>query len=287
MRSRLVRLVLCFLLGLIVASCSGNQSVLSEEITIGMVSYGEIATSTAKYERFQEYLAERTKAVIQLEPAYNELQAIDQVTGQRWDVVFAPPGLAAIAIREQQYKPLFPLEGLSNTQRSFLIVRADSPMQAIADISQKTVALGQPGSAAGYYLPLYDLYGLTLAGVKFAPTPKDALTWLNDQSVDVVALSEKDFEQYHREFPTTPFRVLHKSRWIPPGVVLINPSLDPALQQQIQQAMLEAPSDIVSDAGYLSIGKLPNYDQFIQLVAKIRPLEDDIKQTPITLINRL
>ena len=275
---------LLVLIGLLGVGCSSKKETNSpDKLTIGVVSYGEGTVSLNKYDRFKDYIAAQTQSVVELEPAYNELQALEQIQHKKWDIVFAPPGLAAIAISKQLYIPLFSMEGISNRQRSLLVVRDDQPIQKISDLTNKTVALGEIGSAAGYYVPLYDLYGLTLAQIRFAPTPKTVLQWLSEGSVDAGALSEKDFELYQRDM-TTKFRTLHTSRWIPSGVVLLGPAVDRNRQQQIQKAMSLAPGDIAADTGYIPTAKIPNYGQFIKLVEKVRPLEARVKQTPAVLL---
>jgi phosphonate transport system substrate-binding protein len=272
-------------IGLLSVGCGKEQETFNpDRLTIGVVSYGDGAVSLEKYQRFKDYIATQTKTVVELEPAYNELQAVEQVQRKNWEIVFAPPGLAAIAISKSQYTPLFSMEGVSSTQRSLLIVRDDKPIQKIGDLGNKIVALGETGSAAGFYVPLYDLYGLTLLQIRSAPTPKAALGWVNDQTADAAALSERDYEIHRREFPTTKFRVLRTSRWIPSGVVLLGPTVERNRQQQIQKIMREAPPDIAGDAGYVPAAKIPNYDQFIQLVEKVRPLEEKVKSTPVTLL---
>jgi phosphonate transport system substrate-binding protein len=273
------------LVGLIAVGCNSEKTVTSlDKLTIGVVSYGEEKFSQDKYERFKDYIAVQTKLIVELEPAYNELQAVAQIKRKNWDIVFAPPGLAAIAIGQELYIPLFPMQELSRRQRSLLIVRDEAPIKKIVDLTNKIVTLGEVGSAAGYYVPLYDLYGLTLAQIRFAPTPKTALQWLNEGSTDAIALSEKDFDTYHQEFSTTKFRILQTSRWIPSGVVVLGPKVDRNLQEQIQKVMSEAPPDIAWDAGYVPAASVPNYKELIKLVEKVRPLEERVKQRPAVLV---
>ncbi|WP_017319063.1 phosphate/phosphite/phosphonate ABC transporter substrate-binding protein [Mastigocladopsis repens] len=275
------------LIGLLGVGCNDKkEDIRSEKLTIGVVSYGEGAVSIEKYERFKDYIARQTHSIVELEPAYNELQALEQIQRKNWEIVFAPPGLAAIAMGKELYTPLFSMEGTSGRQRSLVIVKDDKPIKTIADLANKTVALGAAGSATGYYVPLYDLYGLTLTQIRFAPTPKTVLQWLSEGSVDAGALSEKDFELYQREFSTTKFRILHSSRWIPPAVVILAPTVERNQQQQIEKAMSQAPGDIAADAGYLPVAKVPNYEQFIKLVEKVRPLEAQVKKTPSVLLNQ-
>jgi phosphonate transport system substrate-binding protein len=276
---------LLVIIGLLGIGCGKEEETFNpDRLTIGVVSYGDGAVSLEKYQRFKDYIATHTKTIVELEPAYNELQAVEQVQRKNWEIVFAPPGLAAIAMSKSQYIPLFSMEGVSSTQRSVIIVRDDKPIQKIGDLANKIVALGETGSAAGFYVPLYDLYGLTLQQIRSAPTPRSALGWVNDQTVDAAALSERDYEIHQRDFPTTKFRILHTSRWIPAGIVLLGPSVDRNRQQQIQKIMREAPPHIVGDAGYVPAAKIPSYNQFIQLVEKVRPLEDKVGSTPVTLL---
>jgi phosphonate transport system substrate-binding protein len=282
---RFLLLQILVLIGLFGIGCQSKKTpVNSEKLTIGVVSYGEGTVSLDKYERFKDYIAAQTQSIVDLEPAYNELQATEQIRRKNWQIVFAPPGLAAIAIGKELYIPIFSMEGVSSRQRSLLVVRDDKPIKQIKDLTNKTVALAEIGSAAGYYVPLYDLYGLTVSQIRFAPTPKTILSWVSEGSVDAGGISENDFEQYQRQFGTTKFRIIHTSRWIPPGVVLIGPSVDRNLQEQIQKAMNDAPADIAGDAGYVPAAKIPNYDQFVKLVEKVRPLENRVKQTPAILL---
>ncbi|MFQ4145108.1 phosphate/phosphite/phosphonate ABC transporter substrate-binding protein [Chlorogloeopsis sp. ULAP02] len=282
---RFFLLILLVLIGQLGIGCNSKQTNnIPNRLTIGVVSYGEGKVSLDKYERFKDYIGSQTRSLIELEPAYNELQAVAQIQRKRWDIVFAAPGLAAIAIGKELYIPLFSMEGVSSRQRSLLIVRDEQPIKKISDLANKTIALGETGSAAGYYVPLYDLYGLTLAQIRSAPTPETVLEWISDKTVDAGAISEQDFELYQRKFATTKFRILHTSRWIPPGVVLLAPTVERNQQQQIQKAMNDAPADIAADAGYVPAARIPNYTEFIKLIEKVKPLEGRVKQTPATLL---
>ncbi len=288
---RLLLAKLLLLLGLFLSGCVDTerlvarlryQSTLPEKLTVGVVSYEAGERSVEQYERFKDYLAEQTNTVVEIEPSFNELRALDRVRSRTWSIVFAPPGLAAVAIATEKYIPIFRMEGVYNLH-SVLVVREDSPIRSLADLANKVVALGERGSAAGYYMPLYDLYGLTLAEVRFAPTPKTILAWLSQGTVTAGALSEDDFQRYRHEFDQTKFRILNTSRFVPPGVVLLGPTVDRNQEQQIKAAMSEAPSSITEDAGYIPNAQLPNYEQLIQIVEKVRPLENRLRKKPVVL----
>ncbi len=280
---RLLLAQMLLLLGLLVVGCGSNNQDTPGKLTVGIVSYETGVRSVEKYESFKDYLAAQTHTFVELEPTINELNPVAQVQRRVWSIVFAPPGLAAIAISREQYIPIFRMQGANNL-RSVLVVRENSPIRSLADLDNKVVALGQPGSAAGYYLPLYDLYGLTLAEVRFAPSPKTVLEWLSQDTINAGGLSEEEFQRYRREFEQTNFRILHKTRFIPPGVVLLGPTVDRNQQEQIVAAMKQAPPTIVGDAEYIPDAKVPNYEQFIQIVEKVRPLEAQVREKPTVLL---
>ena len=278
----MLKIKLFLLVSAILFGCNSTSQISTQKLTIGVVAYGNEVRSVDKYEPLQSYLARETNSIVELEPAYNERQALEQIQRQRWSLVFAPPGIAAIALKEQQYSPLFRLEGVGTREKSLLVVRKDSSIEDLVDLSNKKIALGQPGSATGYYLPLYDLYGLSLAQVIFAPTPRAVLRSLQEGKVDAGALSEAEFQTYRFEFETN-FRVLQKSRLIPSGLVILSPTIERNQQEQIRNVMRNAPASIVSDAGYVIDAQIPEYEEFIKLVEKVKPLEKKVRQTPAIL----
>ncbi|VXD15131.1 conserved exported hypothetical protein [Planktothrix serta PCC 8927] len=276
-------IVLSFVvLGLsIVGGCNPSPSNQWGKITLGIVSYETGKQSLQQYQPFQDYLAQQTQTIVEVEPAFSELQAVDQVKRQAWSVVFAPPGLAAIAIHDAKYTPIFPLQSLKNY--AVIIVKQESSMKILKNLSNKKIALGQPGSLTGYYLPLYDLYGLTLAEIQFAPTPKMALDWLAMGKVDAIAVSENQFLEYVPQLKSSPFRILHKSRPIPSGSVLFAPTFNPQQQQNLKTILQEAPPNLIEQAGYLPHTQPNDYQQLIQFIEKVKPLEGKLRNTPVIL----
>ena len=274
----------CLALLLNVAGCN-NQPATSggpTRLVVGLVSYDTGAASVEAYAPLKDYLAETLGAQVELEPVFNELRAVEQIQSQAWDLAFAPAGLAAIAVEEAQYVPLFPLQGNPN-QRSVLVVSATSEATTLSELANEAIALGEPGSATGYYLPLYDLYGLTFSEIRFAPTPKNILEWVANGDIAAGAISEEEFQQYRNEFPVDTFQVLHESRSINNGAVLLSPTIERNQQRLIEDAMKAAPASIASDAGYIANAAAPAFDSLIQLVDKVRPLEDKVREQPAVL----
>jgi phosphonate transport system substrate-binding protein len=271
-----------FFLFLILIFAVGCQTETSApgNLSIGVVSFGESERSLGQYSKLEETLGRELKSIVNFEPTYNEIKAIAEIKQKRWDIVFAPPGLAAIAISQSKYVPLFPLEGgLKN--RSVVVVLKDSPLQNIRELAGKTIILGQPGSATGYYLPIYNLYGLTLSEVRFASTPQAVLKALANKEVDAGAMSLAEFNQYRADFSTIRFRVLfNDAHEVPSGSVLVSPDLDSSERDSIKKVLSEVSPAIAASAGYITNAPPPDYQYLIKVVERVAPIAERIKQKP-------
>jgi phosphonate transport system substrate-binding protein len=277
------RFLLMVLVTIFVGGCGSNSNQPLGKLTIGVVNLERNPQQLQQFGKLQTYLGGELNNIIELEPTHNERHALNQIKQQNWDIVFAPPGVAAIAVSQAQYEPIFAMEGGLNN-RSVIIVRDGSSAQRIQDLAGQVVALGQPGSATGYYFPLFNLYGLSLAEIKFANTPEAAMQWLVDNTVEAIAISQGEFNRHRTQFPPQTFRVLYTDNHeVPSGSVLLNPNLEARLQSQIQAAMAEASPAIAASAGYLLEVPLPDYDYMVEVMERINPIADRVKQTPAVL----
>ena len=268
---------------IVLSACAPAELSNQKKIVVGVVSYGSGGQSIQRFEGLKTQLESQLKVIVELEPAFNEVQALQQIEHQAWDVVFAPSGLAAIAISQKQYLPILTqLDG--GKERSVIVVKSTSSARKLQDLSNEPIALGQRGSATGYYLPLYNLYGMTLSEIRLAPTPKTVLTWVDQNAVAAGALSIAELDQYRTEFGAKKFRILqHDIHPVPAGSVLIGPSIDRNEQKQLLQAMEGVSPDIASAAGYVSNTSPPDYGYLIKVVKRVRSIAQHIKQKPATL----
>ncbi|WP_299488295.1 PhnD/SsuA/transferrin family substrate-binding protein [Acaryochloris sp. IP29b_bin.137] len=279
------RFFLIFLLPILwlLIACDSTENEPLKKLVVGVVSYGEGSRSLEQYADLKEHLGTELKSLIEFEPALNEIQAIDQIERQNWDLVFAPPGLAAIAISQAQYVPVLPREG-GEQEQSVIVVRDDHPSAALTDLGNQAVALGQKGSAAGYYFPVFNLYGLTLAEIKFGATPKEVLKWVNQGEVVAGALSLAEFERYRSDFKETQFRILYRdSHLVPSGSVLVGPDVDEALKTQLLDALESASPGTKRSVGYISNAQPPNYEYLIKVVKRVQPIAQRIREKPAPL----
>lgn len=271
MYSRRILLIIIFTL----VACNRSEEVTISQYVVGVVNYGENEKSLQQYANFQKYLGTQLNSFVELEPTYNEVRALQQISSKKWDLVVAPPGLAAIAIGRYNYEALIPLEGREKT-RSVIVAKQEFPFQKRQDLAGKTIALGQKGSATGYYLPIYNLYGLKFREVLYAPTPQDILQWLNDGKVTVGALSLADYNLYKRQYQPNQFKVIYLDKHnVPPGAILISDRLERNQQEQIKLALTEAPSFIYSSVGYLPNEELSDYSYLIKVIERVRKILEE------------
>ncbi|HYX14000.1 MAG TPA: PhnD/SsuA/transferrin family substrate-binding protein [Nostoc sp.] len=276
------RLFLFNLLGLTFAACQSPRQ-FEGTLTIGVINYGGGEQIINQYAKFNNYLGEKTNALIQLEPAFNENKAVERLEARAWSLVFAPPGIAAIAIARHQYVPLFPLIGISNL-RSIFVVRKDNPISELKQLQGQTIALGQLGSATGYYLPLYNLFGTTIAQILFAPTPKAALEFVAEGRAIACAVSESELSLYGSQLGSTQFRILFKDpHYVPLGVVLIGPNVERNRQEFIRKVMSDTPSGLAQEVGYVPNGQVPDYKYMISVVDRVSSITSKLQNKPVRL----
>ncbi|PZV16026.1 MAG: phosphonate ABC transporter substrate-binding protein [Pseudanabaena sp.] len=275
-----------FLVGLLIG-CTPKKTIGGDKLVIGIVGYGEEKKSIEQYQRFKEHMSAMTNSIIELEPTFNEVKALEQIKRRAWSLVFAPPGLAAIAMSKEQYTPIFALQGPVNLH-SVLVVRADSPVTKILDLQNRAVALGQVGSATGYYLPIYDLYGLTLSEIVFASTPKNVLELIENGTVAAGALSKVEFESLSRQIGKEKFRILSTStQSVPSGLVLLAPTVERNQAELIVNVMKSASPTVINEAGYIPNVAIPDYTFLIKVVERVRPIVTRIKQKPAPLFEEI
>jgi phosphonate transport system substrate-binding protein len=269
-----------FLTWLFLSSCGvrrfsteeATSPMRREQLTIGTVGYGAGKQSIEKYDGIKQYLAQKLHSLVQIEPAFNENKALERIRARGWSLVFAPPGLAAIATSQYQYTALVPLEGIDNL-RSIFVVRKDSKQQDIRSLMGKKLAIGQPGSATGYYFPLYNLYGITLAELIVSSTPKAILEAVAQGQADVGALSLAEFNTYKSEIPQTEFRILFTDPHpVPTGSILVSSTVELRLQDTIYQIFKNTPSTIAAEAGFIPNGTVPDYKYTIAVVDRVRSI---------------
>lgn len=287
MKYKLSRRIFILEMLLAIASCTTEETLFNQsfQLVIGIISYGQEKQTVERLSGFRKYLSEQLRAIIQIEPAFNERMAIERMKRYSWSLVFATPGLAAVGISNYEYSAIFPLQ-LSTSSRSIIIVRQDSTLKTLQDLQGKTIALGQQGSATSYYIPLYNLYGLTLASILFASTPQLSLEWVDIGKVDAAAISLEDFNFYKSKFNSSGFRILFRDfHPVPSGAVLISPNIERKRVDMIRDRMKNAPLPLVTEAKYIPSASPPDYEYMIRVVKRVAAIAQNLDSKPVRLFN--
>jgi phosphonate transport system substrate-binding protein len=162
-------------------------------------------------------------------------------------------GLAQSALITQR-------EGASRYHAVFF-VRRESPIQTLADLPGRSLALQSPYSTSAFYLPATQLLneGMSLesllsptdkpeadrVGYFFARTELNIATWVHKQIVDAGAVSNLDWEN-PRRVPASflkDFRIIGRSQDVPRQLVLMRSGLPSHVKAKLREVLLEAAHD--------------------------------------------
>ncbi len=187
----------------VVGSIEGDETVSAERL------------DAATLFELRDRLMAASRCEVELEPVQSPEQAHQRLTDQAWDLAFLPPGLMAFAMdRPTPYRPVRIL-GTPRQARSAIVVRADSSIQERRQLEATRLGLLPRGSLTGFYLPLYNLHGVSLAKVVYASDYAGLLQLLGTGEVDAIAWDES------RPDPSLPLRrVLVDQRPIPLGALV-------------------------------------------------------------------
>ena len=285
MNSKLSRRVFLSQMLLSIAACTTEETILNQRLVIGVLSYGQGKQTVERLSGFRQYLSEKLKTIVELEPAFNERIAVERMKRKSWSLVFSTPGLAAMGIAYHQYWSMFPLQSDSNS-RSIIVVNRGSYLNQIQDLQGKKLALGQQGSATGYYFPLYNLYGLTLTSIQFAPTPKSSLELLSQGEVDAAALSLEEFNFYKTKIDSAQFRILFTdTHTAPSGSLLCSPLVEKKRADLIRNHLKKAPNSLIKQANYIPNASPPDYKYMMSVVKRVNTITENIDSKPVRLFN--
>lgn len=136
------------------------RDLQAKPLTIGIA----IGGPDEDYSALAGYLKNQlgSQVEIDIDTPYEKLS--DRIARKDWDIAFTRSPIFSIVAEDNRYTGvavMFPDQ--PPYYRAALYVRADSPIQAIAQIKPTTtLALGNPESAPTFHLPIYALYGKSL-----------------------------------------------------------------------------------------------------------------------------
>lgn len=244
-----------------------------------------------KYQDFQEYLTAEVsqklgrEVKVQINAIEYKKDAPEQVKQQmkqkKWDIAFTVSPM--ISVLAEDYNYIFAARMFPDAPQfeSALFVRADSWIRSLADITPETkIAVGNFNSSVNFYMPIYDLYGKTLA-IDLENSGQEIRDKVASGKVDV---GVGVYSVLTRPEMQVNFRVISRSRGIPLSGVYISPSLSDREQKLVVNALLNAPENIQEEAAY-GAGNQVNYQEFSKITKRVDEIINcvDWQRNPVQL----
>ena len=217
--------------------------------------------------RLRELLTVASRCEVQLEPVLSPEQARLRLQSGDWDLAFLPPGLTALALEQGGSYGLVRQLGRSSNAKSQMLVRVDSGFETRGDLRGRRLGLLPRGSLTGFYLPLFNLYGLRFSEVHYALSYAELLAMLTNGEVDVIAWDGS------LPIDSTRLKVLHEdSHVIPLGALALSQSLLQSDHQPFLRQLDENVTQLPPSLGYAS-GVIPEPYALQELRAIVTAVE--------------
>lgn len=169
---------------------AGNLRVGVMDPAEGRGSDSSAGLSPQESEALRNMLIQASGCEVELEPLASPERARTKLSARQWDAAFLPPGLTAFSLRaELGYTPLRTL-GQRQTSRSAVLVLDGSRLNHLSDLNGARIGLLPRGSLGGFYLPLYNMHGLSLSRLSYALDYASLLAMLQRGDVDAIAWDE-------------------------------------------------------------------------------------------------
>jgi phosphonate transport system substrate-binding protein len=169
---------------------SGTLRVGVMDSAEGQGSAASAGLSPQESEGLRNLLIQASGCDVEVEPLASPERARTKLAARQWDAAFLPPGLTAFSLRpELGYVALRTL-GQRQTSRSAMLVLDGSRLRQLSDLNGAHVGLLPRGSLGGFYIPLYNMHGLSLGRVSYALNYPSLLAMLQRGEVDVIAWDE-------------------------------------------------------------------------------------------------
>ena len=235
----------------------------------GRAQGGQAVLPDQDITRVRDLLTVASRCEVVLEPVASPEQAHQRLSSGGWDAAFLPAGLVSLALEgagSSDYNLLRPLGQRSNS-RSVLLVAAGSERRSLQQLKGARLGLLPRGSLTGFYLPLYNLHGLSLGSVHYALSYGELLEQLRAGQLDVIAWDAALPD------PGADVRVLHADpNTIPVGALVLSQALVAADHQPFLRVLDQSAPQLPPSLGYVA-GVLPEAQQLQRLRSVVNSVE--------------
>jgi len=238
---------------------------IPDKFTLGVLMINK-AEELPKYQELADYLSNQSGSkfvvdTIEIGKPNALKDAQEKVAKKDWDIAFTTEPFTSIAAINEGYFFTARMSQAAKLLQTAIIVKNDSNIKSLADISVNTkIAMGDPNSASLYYMPIYDLYGKSFKRIpQNPPVLMNGLKALEQGKVDAATVLYGNSFQNRKELSLLDdiskkinqgdYRVISLSRPIISGSVYISPKLKKE-KNYLEKLLLEAPLEIREKAKY-------------------------------------
>ncbi|MBM7771421.1 phosphonate transport system substrate-binding protein [Actinokineospora baliensis] len=228
------------------------------EIRFGIEPYEDPAKLTPAYEVLTGALKRELNCPVKLQVVQDySAEVLAMQNGKLELAQFGPLGFV-FASRRAGAEPLVSFgdaQGKLTSYKAGIWVPKDSPIQSLADLRGKSLALSEPGSTSGDALPRAALAKLNLdkSSVKldYAGGHPEALLALTNGKVDAAEINTQQLATAKAAgtFDDTKFRQVWASDPIPNDPITVAGSMDPAFKDAVRKALLNLKPEEVAKVG--------------------------------------
>jgi phosphonate transport system substrate-binding protein len=274
-------------------------SIPETRLKIGIVTTRDTSESLASL-RVLKFEVEKRLPQVTLDPdATTDYQeAKKRICSGEWQLSFVLSPLVTAQAIDCGQKPLFQVLGSSTYQAAYF-VRGNSSLSSLKGSKDKifdqlentTLALNQVGSASGFYVPLYELYGRRFKKILLLGSYEKIKSQVYSGQVDV-GVAPLTTITGNTTFPKNAFKIIATSFDIPEGAVLIDPKLNPCLSDKLIDILklkevytkVKAPDQKNPKIHDLPLydpdTPLPSYKLFVPIISKVDGIGNCYKKQP-------
>ena len=273
--SRLLPTLAVALATLLIAGCGGGDEAPSAggpqaaacpdgRVRFGIEPYEDPAKLRPAYEVLARALQRELGCPVELTVVEDYSAEVLAMRNGKLDVAqFGPLGYV-FASERAQAEPLVSFgdgSGRLTTYKGGIWVPKDSPIQSMADLRGRSLALSEPGSTSGDAIPRL---ALTQAGIdpksdikiEYAGGHPEALLALTNDKVDAAEINTQQLRTSKEEgqFDESAYRRVWESEPIANDPITIRGDLDPAFKQKVKTALTNLrPQDVKEVGAFLDV----------------------------------
>ncbi|MDY7014295.1 MAG: PhnD/SsuA/transferrin family substrate-binding protein [Cyanobacteriota bacterium] len=245
---------LLFIAGCNTATYSPNgdyqnaTSELPEQLRLAVADVAGLENLQRYYEPFRVALAEILDEPVEFFPTNTYTAAASALVNNRVEFVLAGPSEYVILKARTNTQPII---GITRPDYySVICVRADSPIQTVADIKGKTIAMKAIGSTSGHLGPTKLLMDANLnpqSDLEINFLRKEGLPNLLKGEVDAWGGPWRRYLDFlaTENLSERDFRILAKSSLLPNDLLMANSNLSPATVEGIKSRLLQHQNQLV------------------------------------------